>query len=71
MKTRPNALRTAEKVSSCAKHESRTERPRSPPKMSPGMQNMKTGPEALGKAENEYGGAKHKNGTRRPKYNQK
>jgi hypothetical protein len=33
--------------------------PSSPPKTSPGAQNMKTGPNVLGTAENESGSAKH------------
>jgi hypothetical protein len=58
MKTRPDALRTAENVSGSAKHENGTRRPRY-------RQNMKTRVDAVGTAENESGSAKYEIGSRR------
>jgi hypothetical protein len=68
--TGPNALGTAEIECGRAKHENETT-PSVPSKTSPGEQNMKTGPDALGTAENESGSAKLDNGTRRPRYHRK
>jgi hypothetical protein len=62
MKTRSNALGTAEDKSGSENHENETRRPRSPPKISLGAQNMKMRPDALGTAENESRSAKHENG---------
>jgi hypothetical protein len=81
MKKGADALGTAEKESSSAKHENGTQRPwhlekrdptpSLPPKMSPGPQNMKTGADTLGIIENESGSAKHENGTRSSRYRRK
>jgi hypothetical protein len=51
MKTRPDALGTAENESWARKTWKRDPTPSVPPQTSPGPQNMKTGPDALGTAD--------------------
>jgi hypothetical protein len=63
MKTRPNAVGTAENEFGRGKHENGSRRPRFSRKMSPRAQHMKWDPDAIGTVENESGRAKHEIGT--------